>query len=159
MTFYFILWWSCLSLCSRQLASEVWWLQCQERLGLGAGLRAWGAGVGHAALHSRKEDKRGFASQLAKPDCSMPFPRLFFSLHLPAIHFLTPLFQAVKQFPPWLWNNMMMSQGIFCKVGIISQSIFIYSELWDVICMHSNMHISVFFRESSVKSYLHICCF
>lgn len=38
--------------------------------------------------------------------------------------------------------------GHVCKVGILSQSLFIYSGQWAVICMHSNMHISVFFRES-----------
>lgn len=62
-----------LSLYSRQLACEVWRHQRQKRLGLGAGLRSWGACDWYVALHSRKEDKWGLASQLAKPDSPMPF--------------------------------------------------------------------------------------
>lgn len=62
-----------LSLYSRQLACEVWRHQRQKRLGLGAGLRSWGARDWYVALHSRKEDKWGLASQLAKPDSPMPF--------------------------------------------------------------------------------------
>lgn len=57
---------------SRQLASEVRWLQRQKRLGLGAGLRPRGARGWYVALHSRKEDKWGLASQLATPDSPTP---------------------------------------------------------------------------------------
>lgn len=47
-----------------------------------------------------------------------------------------------------------------CKVGILTQSLFIYSGQWAVICMHSNMHISVFSGiHYTVKPYLHLCCF
>lgn len=126
-----VTWSSCLSLCSRQLAREVWRLQCQERLGLGTGLRAWGAGVRHAALHPGQEDKRGFASQLAKPAAQRltNAPPLTF-LQSATIHFLS-LSQAVNQYPLLLWTITVMSQGTVCKVGTLSQMLSIYSGQWD----------------------------
>lgn len=58
--------------------------------------------------------------------------------------------QAAKQFPPLHWHDIAMGLVCVCKVGMISLRIFIFNEQWDVICMHLNMHISVFFRESFV---------
>lgn len=139
---------------SRQLASEVWRLQRQKRLGLGAGLRSRGACGRYVALHSRKEDKWGLASQLAKPDSGIPSSLLVFGLRSQEIQ--PSVLSSCSTLSSVTLAQHYDEPGCFCKVGNISRHIFIYSEQWDVICMHSNMHISVFFQGIIC---LHFCCF
>ncbi len=162
------MWSSChciLSFCSRQLACEIRWLQCQERLGLGTSLWPRGASDRHATLHSRQEDKWGFTSQLAKPapqrlTTALPTSGRFFSQHLPrysSFHFTFTSRQPLSSVTLKHYSN---EPGTVCKVAIFSQNLSIYSGQWDVICMHSNKHISVFFRESfTVKPSLHLVVF
>lgn len=67
---------------------------------------------------------------------------LVFSLRLPEIQF-SLLSSCLNSFLRYTGTTSRWAE-------VWSVCIFIFSEQWDVICMHLNMHISVFFRESFV---------
>jgi len=125
-------WSSCLLICSWQLACEIWWLQCQERLGLGTSLWARGDGVWLAVLHSRQADQRGFYCQLAKP----PAQRLTNALPLALLQLaFTNSFlslQIVNQYPVFFSEECASDiQGMDCKLRILSQNLSIHSRKLD----------------------------
>ncbi len=144
-----------------QQTAGPWGLTTPMPGGIGAGhqplgLRSW-CQTCCAPFETRGQTR---VCQSASETCSTetdqcPTPWLFFSLHLPTVHFLSLHFHKLSTL-----EHYSNEPGTVCEVGLLSQNLSVNTGQWDVIHMPSNAHISVFFRESyTVIPSLHLCCF